>query len=197
MSRLYFTLLLVVMIFALVIPVAAQNRTHTVQPGDTLAKISARYNVSWSAIATTNKITNPNLIYVGQVLTIPPAGITVTPPAASFNYTIKYGDTLGTLAIRYNTTVEAILAANRWYNRRTRIFPGDVFVIPGGYVQPTPGTGGIGTTPSGTWYTVRPGDTMFRIAATYRVNVYDLAEVNGILNLNLIYSGQRLRIPGR
>jgi LysM repeat protein len=44
---------------------------------------------------------------------------------------------------------------------------------------------------------VRYGDTMFRISALYGGNVYDLAEANGILNLNRIYAGQILRIPGR
>lgn len=183
------------------LPVAAQqNRTHTVQPGDSLTKIAQQYNTTADAIATANRIVNPNLIYRGQVLVIPSAG--TTPPVSqpsygSFNYTIVYGDTLSTIADRYGTTVQAILDANTWYRRTDMLRAGQVFVIPAGNTQPTPrpGTGGIGGT--GRWYVVRPGDTMFRIAAAYRVNVYDLAEANGILNLNLIYSGQSLRIPGR
>lgn len=44
---------------------------HTVRPGDTLYAISKRYNVPIQKIATTNKLTNPNLIRVGQTLVIP------------------------------------------------------------------------------------------------------------------------------
>jgi peptidoglycan-N-acetylglucosamine deacetylase len=191
--------LFVLMMLVLVIPAAAQNRTHTVQPGETLAKIAEKYNVAWTAIATTNKIVNANLVYAGQVLVIPPAGTggTGTPPAASFNYTIKRGDTLSVIAATYGTTVDAILAANTWYVRTRPIYAGQVFAIPG-YSAPVPGSGGTGTPTHYTgWYQVRSGDTMFRIASAYRVNIYDLAEANGILNLNLIYSGQYLRIPGR
>ena len=44
---------------------------YTVRRGDTLWAISRRFNTTVSAIATLNGIRNPNLIYPGQVLTIP------------------------------------------------------------------------------------------------------------------------------
>ncbi|MFN8485519.1 MAG: LysM peptidoglycan-binding domain-containing protein [Anaerolineae bacterium] len=48
-------------------------QTHyTVQCGDTLSSISLRFGVSVQAIAAANNITNPNLIFVDQVLCIPP-----------------------------------------------------------------------------------------------------------------------------
>ncbi len=46
--------------------------TYTVQPGDTLITIAQKYNKDWQAIAAANGgITDPNLIYPGQVLRIP------------------------------------------------------------------------------------------------------------------------------
>ena len=45
--------------------------TYTVQPGDTLSKIAAKFGVDTNALASASGIDNPNLIYVGQVLTIP------------------------------------------------------------------------------------------------------------------------------
>ena len=48
--------------------------SYTVQAGDTLSRIAARFGTSVSAIAAANGISNPNYIYVGQVLIIPGAG---------------------------------------------------------------------------------------------------------------------------
>ncbi|MCA1189158.1 LysM peptidoglycan-binding domain-containing protein [Saccharopolyspora sp. 6T] len=44
---------------------------YVVQPGDTLSGIGAKVGVAWQSIAQANGITDPNLIYVGQVLRIP------------------------------------------------------------------------------------------------------------------------------
>ncbi len=52
-------------------PQASSTQTYTVQPGDTLGSIASRYDTTVNAICAANNITNPNLISVGQVLTIP------------------------------------------------------------------------------------------------------------------------------
>ncbi len=52
--------------------------TYTVQPGDTLSAIAARFGSSVQAIAAANGIANPNLIFVGQALTIPSGASTVS-----------------------------------------------------------------------------------------------------------------------
>lgn len=44
-------------------------------------------------------------------------------------------------------------------------------------------------------HVVQPGETLFRIALRYGVDMYTLARVNGIVNLNLIFAGQVLIIP--
>ncbi|WP_229686544.1 LysM peptidoglycan-binding domain-containing protein [Longimycelium tulufanense] len=46
-------------------------RTYTVAPGDTLSGIAARYGTTYQALAAANGIANPDLIYPGQILTIP------------------------------------------------------------------------------------------------------------------------------
>ena len=53
----------------------------TVQPGDSLSAIGARTSRTWVQLAGYNHIANPDLIYPGQVLTVPPA--TYAPPAVS------------------------------------------------------------------------------------------------------------------
>jgi LysM repeat protein/SH3-like domain-containing protein len=60
-------------------PTPSCTAMHTVQAGETLAAIGRRYNVSWTAIANANNLTNANQIYAGQRLCIP--GTVTTPPA--------------------------------------------------------------------------------------------------------------------
>jgi LysM repeat protein len=66
-------------------PDPGETTTYTVQRGDTLARIAARFNTTWQAIAQLNNIANPNLIFPGQVLTIsgtaPAPGPDPNPPA--------------------------------------------------------------------------------------------------------------------
>lgn len=118
-----------VMVTLLLLPgtaLAAPNRDsiHVVQRGETLSGIAARYGVNMWTLARMNGITHPNLIYVGQRLTIPCAR------------------------------------------------------------------------PPGRVHVVRPGETLTHIALRYGVNVWTIARANGITNLNFVYVGQRLIIPG-
>jgi nucleoid-associated protein YgaU len=57
-------------------PAYAQQgqQTHVVQPGENLFRIALKYGTTWPVLAAANNITNPNLIYVGQVLIIPGPG---------------------------------------------------------------------------------------------------------------------------
>lgn len=56
---------------AIIIPSRAVPRTYTVAPGDTLYAIARRFGTTVGALVAANRIANPNLIYPGQVLTIP------------------------------------------------------------------------------------------------------------------------------
>jgi len=48
------------------------KQSHTVVAGDDLSHLASRYGTSIGALANANGITNPNLIYVGQVLCVDP-----------------------------------------------------------------------------------------------------------------------------
>jgi len=54
--------------------------TYTVQPGDNLFRIALRYDLRTETLAEANNISNPSLIYVGQVLIIPGSGEVVVQP---------------------------------------------------------------------------------------------------------------------
>lgn len=111
-------------------------------------------------------------------------------PANSFPYTIKAGDTLYFLAIRYNTTVDAIMALNPGINPEN-LQIGQVICIPEKTVSPMP------PCPYGVYYTVRPGDTFYLIAQRFCVNVHDLMRANPGVDPNNLMIGQLLCIPKR
>lgn len=83
---------------------------YTVKAGDTFYSIAQRYNITVAALMNANPTVDPNSLLIGQVICIPVAPGTC--PAGMTPYTIKAGDTLYALARKYNTTVDAILAAN-------------------------------------------------------------------------------------
>lgn len=122
-------------------------------------------------------------------------GVTLAAPAASqpasagrsghyIYYTVRPGDSLSKIAARYGTTTQTLMQLNGIYNPN-HIFVGQVLKIPGANY------GGCVA-----YYTVRYGDTLYKIAARYGINVYTLAKANNIFDLNHVYVGQTLCIPG-
>lgn len=97
-------------------------KTYTVQNGDTLSGIAAKYGTTYQQIAAINGISNPNVIYPGQVLKISGAAPTVK------TYTVKGGDTLSGIAAKYGTTYQQLAAINGISNPNV-IYPGQVLKI--------------------------------------------------------------------
>jgi LysM repeat protein len=98
---------------------------------------------------------------------------------------VQWGDTLFSLARRYGTTVEAIVALNGLADA-SNISVGQVLMIPG-TSAPAPGSGQV--------YIVQRGDTLFSIARRFGSTVEAIQRANGIVNPTYISVGQRLVIP--
>ena len=107
----------------------------------------------------------------------------------SIYYTVKSGDTLSSIALRYGTTVSEISKLNNIQNVNL-IYPGERLLV----VQNSTIQGNEERCTGKIIYTVKSGDTLSKIANKYGVTVSHIAEMNNITNVNLIYPGQKLRI---
>ncbi|MFZ5916621.1 MAG: LysM peptidoglycan-binding domain-containing protein [Chloroflexota bacterium] len=193
MQRLLAFVIAFLLVFGIVVPAMAQGSTvHVVQRGENLYRIALRYGVTVDALAATNGLSNPRLIFVGQRLVIPAAGSAPAPqpPAAGGVHIVQPGENLYRIALRYGATVQALASVNNILNPG-RIYVGQRLVIPGGAAPPSPGP----TPPSGQSYVVRPGDTLSAIALRFGVSLWALVQANGIRNPSLIFVGQVLHIP--
>lgn len=101
-------------------------------------------------------------------------------------YTVQPGDSLYRIAQIYGLTVEQIASANGITNP-SRIFPGQVLVIPNG----SGSSGSTGTTT----YVVKAGDTLWAISRQFDTTVDRLVQLNGLSNANLLRVGQTLIVP--
>lgn len=160
------------------------NTIYIVQRGDNLYSIAKRFNTTVQNIVNNNGISNPNLIYPGQSLII--AKSTANIQTKYMSYRIKRGDTLWGIANKYNTTVNELAYINGIRNVN-RIYINQVIRIP---VNISIGEYDCGHS----IYTVRKGDTLSTIANRFGKNINEIAELNGIKNVNYIYVGQKLRI---
>jgi LysM repeat protein len=96
----------------------SSGTTYTVQKGDTLRKIADRIGVTVNDILKVNpKITNANVIYVGQVINL---------PAAASYHTVQSGDTMRKIATRYSTTLDALIMLNPQIKDINKIYVGQV-----------------------------------------------------------------------
>lgn len=97
---------------------------YTVQAGDTLSGIAAKYGTTYQKLAALNGISDPNVIYVGQVLK-------VTGSAGSHTYTVQSGDTLWDIAqaqLGDGARFREIIAINGLLS--DTIYPGQVLQLP-------------------------------------------------------------------
>ena len=159
---------------------------YVVKKGDTLSKIALQFGATVAEIAQINKIQNVNLIYPGQIFEIIiKSDSSNNISSQKIKYIIKKGDTLSKIAKNYSVTIQDIV---RWNNIKNKnlIYAGSTLTI---YKY-----NGNGNNNQEIKYRVSKGDTLSGIALKYGTTVNRIVQINDIINPNLIYIGQILRI---
>ena len=179
---------------------------HVVKRGETLAKIARKYGVSIDDIKALNDIEN-DVVQRGQLLMIPvvekgsQAASTTEDKAETkqsakaettpTTYKVRKGDTLGKIADKFGTTVDAIMQANGMSNSEIKV--GQTLQISG---KAKGGKSAAKSSGSTTTYKVRSGDTLGSIAARYGTTVRAIKRASG-LKSDRLSIGQKLTIPSK
>lgn len=212
-----------------VVSVPAGGLDYAVQPGDTLLGIAIRYGLDWQDIAIANNLGEFDLLQIGQVLHVPSIGGIGGPVAETTNaavagkqrYKVAAGDTLFTIALRYNITWQELAAING-LQEFDLLQIGQEIALPASLdengsavidgeeaavdetaadspqmVETTDGFEGNRQHKSGVHsYTVRAGDTPLGIALSHGVTLDALLSANGLTTSDFLQIGQVLTIPG-
>ncbi len=101
---------------------------YIVLPGDSLYKISQKFNVPLKELIAANNISAPYIIYPGQKIFVPRTTPPQPPPGGKV-YIVKKGDTLSSIAKSFNVSVDSIVKLNNLSNPDL-IYPGQRLLIP-------------------------------------------------------------------
>lgn len=176
---------------------APDNITYTVVKGDSLYTISKKFGLTVDELMKYNNLSSTSL-RIGQILKIPSTpddggGIIITPIYE--NYTVKKGDSLYTIAKKFNTTVEQIRKDNNLTS--TNLSIGQVLKIKVGEetigVEECYGEGFQDVEKNYITYTVKKGDNLYTIAKNYNTSVDNIKKLNNLVSNNLSI-GQVLKI---
>jgi len=154
---------------------------YTVQPGDTLYSIAARFGSTVQLLEQTNAIydpvTDPGLIYPGQVLVVSETGLSQRNVTA---YIIHPGDSLFRIARRFSTTPDLLAGMNPLLTNPSLIYPGQPLEVPA------------------VIYEVNEGDTLFKISRKLGVSLPAIIQANeGRVGFSpdTLFVGYRLILP--
>ena len=166
--------------------------TYTVKAGDSLWGISQTYGTTVNNLKQINNLSS-NVIYVGQVLKLKQQSNSTsnqTPQLTTDTYTVQSGDTLWGIANTHDTTVNNLKQINDLTS--DTIYVGQVLKLKQQSTtqqessQPSQSN-------SSDFYTVKAGDSLWKIAMGNDLTVSHLKQMNN-LTTNTIYVGQQLRI---
>ena len=150
---------------------------YVVQHGDSLWQIANKYGITANELKSLNGLTSNNLT-VGQILEVPGSS-----SSASGTYTVKSGDSLWKIANEYGLTVAELKSLNGLTSDNLSI----------GQVLKVSNSSGSSNS-SGNTYTVKSGDSLWKIANQYGITVNELKSLNDLTS-DILSIGQVLQIP--
>ena len=158
------------------IPSGQGGNYYTVKSGDSLWSIANKYNTTVNELKSLNNLSS-NILQVGQILVLPSS---TNDDNSGNTYTVKLGDSLWSIANKYNTTVNELKSLNNLSSDVLQI--GQVLSVPSNSVS-------VGNT-----YTVKSGDSLWSIANKYNTTVSNLKSLNN-LSSDVLQIGQVLSVP--
>ena len=162
---------------SLLIPTIETTILYVVKRGDTLYSIASKYDTSVSEIIRINNL-NSNIINIGQQLRIP-----INSSGLDYlSYYVKKGDTLYSIANRYDVLVDDLVKINNLSNNSLSI--GQILKIPVSVIVPDC---------EYDTYIVKSGDTLYSIGKRFGISVDELIKINNLSN-NSLSVGQVLRV---
>lgn len=156
-----------------------EENVYIVQKGDTLYSIATANNTTVDELKKANNLTS-NILSTGQLLKIPSALLPET------TYIVKKGDSLYSIANKYNTTVDELKRINNLTSNILSI--GQVLKLPSDKVSD------VEKEENTISYTVQKGDSLYSIARKYSTTIDKIKDLNN-LTTNLLSIGQVLLIP--
>lgn len=156
-----------------------EENVYIVQKGDTLYSVAMANNTTVDELKRINNLTT-NILSTGQLLKIPSALL----PEST--YIVKKGDSLYSIANKYNTTVDELKRINNLTSNILSI--GQVLKLPSDKVSD------VEKEENTISYTVQKGDSLYSIARKYSTTIDKIKDLNN-LTTNLLSIGQVLLIP--
>lgn len=156
-----------------------EENVYIVQKGDTLYSVAMANNTTVDELKKANNLTS-NILSTGQLLKIPSALL----PEST--YIVKKGDSLYSIANKYNTTVDELKRINNLTSNILSI--GQVLKLPSDKVSD------VEKEENTISYTVQKGDSLYSIARKYSTTIDKIKDLNN-LTTNLLSIGQVLLIP--
>ena len=156
-----------------------EENIYIVKKGDTLYSIAMANNTTVDELKRINNLTS-NILSTGQLLKIPSALL----PEST--YIVKKGDSLYSIANKYNTTVDELKRINNLTSNILSI--GQVLKLPSDKVSD------VEKEENTISYTVQKGDSLYSIARKYSTTIDKIKDLNN-LTTNLLSIGQVLLIP--
>ncbi|KZR89862.1 LysM peptidoglycan-binding domain-containing protein [Synechococcus sp. MIT S9508] len=187
------TLLTVLAAMALT-PLAGHTANVTVQSGETLSDIAARYGVSINSLMRLNGIRNSDYVEAGQTLRLPGSV-----SAGKGRHNVQSGDTLSGIAAQYRVGERQLMSLNGLSNAdhveigQTLKLPSNA-VLPQAKPKPTAKPVPIQAKPNAITHTVARGQTLSQIAKAYDIPLTSLVSINAIENPNQVNIGTQLML---